>query len=90
LTNKPPLQVNIHDAKTNFSRYVARVEAGETVAIARAGKVVARLVPSNEGPKSRISILGAMRDQIVFDEATSRKLDKEIEGLFDESINRPL
>jgi prevent-host-death family protein len=37
--------VNIHDAKTHFSRLVDRVEAGEKIVIARAGRPVARLVP---------------------------------------------
>lgn len=37
--------VNIHAAKTHLSRLVERVEAGEEVVIARAGKPVARLVP---------------------------------------------
>lgn len=40
------MRVNMHDAKTNLSRLVAAVEAGEVdeVEIARAGHVVARLV----------------------------------------------
>ena len=37
--------VNIHQAKTHLSRLVERVEAGEEVVIARAGRPVARLVP---------------------------------------------
>ncbi|MGH2546695.1 MAG: type II toxin-antitoxin system Phd/YefM family antitoxin [Actinomycetota bacterium] len=37
--------VNIHDAKTHFSRLVDRVLQGEEVVIARAGRPVARLVP---------------------------------------------
>lgn len=37
--------MNIHDAKTHLSRLVERVEAGEEVVIARAGRPVARLVP---------------------------------------------
>lgn len=37
--------VNIHDAKTHLSSLLARVENGETVTIARAGKPVADLVP---------------------------------------------
>jgi prevent-host-death family protein len=35
----------IHAAKTHLSRLVERVEAGEEVIIARAGRPVARLVP---------------------------------------------
>lgn len=37
-------QVNMYDAKTNFSKLVAEVEAGGEVIIARDGKPVARLV----------------------------------------------
>lgn len=36
--------VNIHEAKTQLSRLLEAVAAGETVTIARAGKPVARLV----------------------------------------------
>ena len=41
------MRVNMHDAKTNLSRLVAAVESGEAdeVEIARAGHVVARIVP---------------------------------------------
>ena len=37
--------VNIHQAKTHLSRLVERVEAGEEITLARAGRPVARLVP---------------------------------------------
>jgi prevent-host-death family protein len=36
--------VNIHDAKTQFSKLVDQAAAGETVIIAKAGKPVAKLV----------------------------------------------
>ncbi len=38
-------QVNIHEAKTELSKLIERVEAGEEIVIARAGKPAARLVP---------------------------------------------
>ena len=37
-------QVNIHAAKTNFSKLVEEVEAGADIIVARAGKPVLRLV----------------------------------------------
>jgi prevent-host-death family protein len=37
--------VNMHDAKTHFSKLVARVEDGEEIVIARGGRPCARLVP---------------------------------------------
>ena len=36
--------VNVHQAKTQLSRLLAQVEAGEEVVIARRGEPVARLV----------------------------------------------
>ena len=38
-------QVNIHEAKTQLSKLLAAVEAGDEVIIANAGKPVARLIP---------------------------------------------
>jgi prevent-host-death family protein len=37
--------VNVHEAKTHFSRLLVRVSSGEEIVIAKAGKPVARLVP---------------------------------------------
>jgi prevent-host-death family protein len=37
--------VNIHQAKTHLSALLARVESGEEVLIAKAGRPIARLVP---------------------------------------------
>ncbi|HEV8240351.1 MAG TPA: type II toxin-antitoxin system Phd/YefM family antitoxin [Thermoanaerobaculia bacterium] len=37
--------VNVHEAKTHFSELLKRVEAGEEIVIARAGKPLAKLVP---------------------------------------------
>ena len=36
--------VNMHEAKTHFSKLIARVEAGEEIVIARDGQPVARIV----------------------------------------------
>ncbi len=45
----------MHDAKTNLSRLVAAVECGETdeIEIARAGHVVARIVPARPRAERR-------------------------------------
>ena len=37
--------VNVHEAKTHFSRLLERAARGEEVVIAKAGKPVARLIP---------------------------------------------
>lgn len=41
-------RVNMHEAKTHFSRLVDSVVHGEEIVIARAGKPAARLVPLQE------------------------------------------
>ena len=38
-------QYNIHDAKTNLSRIIERVERGEEIIISRAGRPVAKVIP---------------------------------------------
>lgn len=37
--------VNVHDAKTQFSRLLDRAHQGEEITLAKAGKPYARLVP---------------------------------------------
>jgi len=50
---KRPHIVNVHEAKTNFSRLLDRAKGGEEIVIAKAGKPWARLVPL-ETPPMRI------------------------------------
>ena len=40
-----PLTVNVHEAKTQFSRLLERAHAGQEIILAKAGKPYARLVP---------------------------------------------
>lgn len=54
--------VNIHEAKTHLSRLVERVEAGDQVVIARAGRPVARLIPFRARTKPRTP--GIWRGQV--------------------------
>ena len=49
--------VNVHRAKTELSRLLARVEAGEDVVIARRGEPVARLVACNPPARRRPDVL---------------------------------
>ncbi|MBU2852976.1 MULTISPECIES: type II toxin-antitoxin system Phd/YefM family antitoxin [Acidithiobacillus] len=53
--------VNIHEAKTQLSRYVDQAAAGEEIIIARSGKPIARLVSLSAPPKPRSLGLGAGR-----------------------------
>jgi prevent-host-death family protein len=57
-------RVNIHEAKTHFSKLVERAEGGEEIVIARAGKPVAKLVRYDEPPRRRLS--GTLRGKIRY------------------------
>jgi prevent-host-death family protein len=46
--------VNMHEAKTQFSKLIARVEEGEEIVIARDGTPVARLVAIRQPIAKRI------------------------------------
>lgn len=56
------MSVNIHEAKTHFSKLLQRVLAGEEIIIARAGEPVARLIPYKIPLKERIP--GTAKGQI--------------------------
>lgn len=45
--------VNVHEAKTHLSALLERVEGGEEIVIARAGKPIAKLVPMAGQPLKR-------------------------------------
>ena len=45
--------VNIHEAKTHLSRLLERVQAGEEITIAKAGRPIARLTAIHERPIRR-------------------------------------
>ncbi len=47
--------VNVHEAKTHFSKLLARVRVGEEVIIAKAGKPIARLVPVEAKLERRVA-----------------------------------
>jgi prevent-host-death family protein len=52
---KDEVVVNVHEAKTHFSKLLRRVQSGQTVIIAKASKPIARIVPLSEAaPSGRV------------------------------------
>ncbi|WP_244407299.1 type II toxin-antitoxin system Phd/YefM family antitoxin [Roseomonas fluvialis] len=75
--------LNIHDAKTHFSRLVDRVGAGESVVIAKAGRPVAKLVPlsASDAPAKRIGFLaGAFAVPADFDTMGQAEIERQFGG----------
>jgi len=72
--------VNIHEAKTHLSRLIERVQAGEEIVIARAGRPAARLVPI-EGERRPVKI-GGLKSRIAVPDDFNTMLEGEIAALF--------
>lgn len=68
------ITVNVHEAKTQLSRLLAKVEAGEEVIIARNGTPVARLAPIQKPGKRQF---GSMKGRIKLDDSFFDPLPEE-------------
>ena len=78
--------VNVHEAKTQFSKLLAKVERGGEVVIARAGKPVAKLV-ALETPAS-VPTLGADVGAFVVPEDFDAPLPADVLAAFEGSGRR--
>ena len=56
-------EIGMHEAKTQLSKLVERVEAGEEIVITRRGKPAARLVPERRG-QGFVSLAGAWQGRV--------------------------
>lgn len=66
MSGEPTAQFNIHDAKTNLSRIIERVEHGEEIIISRAGHPVAKVIPLTR--RADRGGRGSLRGTLVFTE----------------------
>lgn len=82
-------QVNIHEAKTNFSKLVEEVEAGAEITIARAGKPILKLVRIEEPVVNR-KLGWAAHLFEDFDWDAWDALDKEIAADWEKSLSKKL
>lgn len=73
--------INIHDAKTQFSKLVEAVSQGEEIVIARAGKPAARLVPI--AAKKTVRQPGAMKGKLQVADDFDTPLPNEIQSAFE-------
>ncbi len=79
-------KVNIHEAKTSFSRLLRRVAAGEEITISNRGVPVARLVPIPAQESSRK--LGVFRGQMTIPDDFDAPLPEEILDAFEGKARR--
>ncbi|MGH9066598.1 MAG: type II toxin-antitoxin system Phd/YefM family antitoxin [Acidimicrobiales bacterium] len=69
------VEVGVHEAKTNLSRLLRRVAAGEEVVIVRGKERVAKLVPVGNGSPRQ---LGLDRGRIGVDDNFDEPLPDEV------------
>ncbi len=73
--------INIHDAKTHFSKLIEAVAQGEQVIIARAGKPVARL--SSISVKKIVRRAGALKGKISISDDFNAPLPNDLIASFE-------
>jgi prevent-host-death family protein len=73
--------VNIHDAKTHFSKLLERVALGEEVVIARAGHPIAKLVPIQPDVPERAP--GSARGDVWVGEDFDAPLPEDVQASFE-------
>jgi prevent-host-death family protein len=73
--------VNVHEAKTHFSRLIERVLGGEEVVIAKAGRPVAKLVPVGREQAARQP--GSARGEVKIADDFDAPLPDDIQAGFE-------
>jgi len=73
--------VGVHEAKTQLSRLLERVSAGEEITITRRGEEIARLVPAPNNRRSRRIGIDAGRFEVPDD--FDAPLPAEVLGAFE-------
>ncbi len=71
-----PVVVNVHEAKTHFSRLLEQAHAGQEIILAKAGKPYARLMPL--APATSVRQPGRLAGRIgdeFFEPLPDRELD---------------
>ncbi len=76
-----PKTVNIHEAKTHFSKLLRRVARGEEIVIARSGQPIARLSPIQPALKPRVP--GDAKGLFVVPDDFDDPLPPEIQRYFE-------
>lgn len=72
--------VNIHEAKTHFSKLVEAAMEGEEIVIAKAGKPAAKLVPLKGSGAVRF---GVMKGEIEISEDFDAPLPEDLQRAFE-------
>ena len=68
--------INVHDAKTHFSKLLEQAHAGQEIILAKAGKPYARMMPlAPVAPKRQRGRVKTIVDDAFFDPLPAAELD---------------
>ena len=76
------IRLNIHEAKTHLSRYLPRLEAGETIILCRRNVPIAEIKPIQKR-RTKPRELGFMKGQFEVTDAFFEPLPEELLGAFE-------
>jgi antitoxin (DNA-binding transcriptional repressor) of toxin-antitoxin stability system len=74
-------RVGIAELKNNLSRHLRDVEGGEVVEVMDRARVIARIVPIEASPRSKLTILPARRPFSAAREVVHPAMDPPIDAL---------
>ena len=79
------IRIDIHEAKTHLSRYLARLEAGETVVICRRNVPIAELraLPAERGA---VPAPGLWQGRLVVPDTFFEPLPPELQSAFEGGV----
>lgn len=78
------MQINVHEAKTQFSKLLTRVMNGEEITISKSGKPVARLVPLVTHATRRKP--GTAGERVVLHDDFMSPLSDDIQNAFESTL----
>lgn len=76
-------EINVHEAKTHFSRYLKRAEKGETITICRRNKPVAEIRAVVTRPSKRRRRIGIYKGRFTVPDSFFDPLPEEIQRYFE-------
>lgn len=83
------MTVNMHEAKTNFSKLAKVVESGEQVFVARNGKVIMKMAPLGPGDLAKVRDFGILDGKLgpISDEEWANYKNQIAESFLDKEWN---
>lgn len=75
-------KLNIHEAKTHLSKYLVKVQRGETIQICKNGKPIAQIIPMPKKKRNLKKLFGIAKHQLInMDHFNDPLTDDDLPGM---------